>query len=204
MNMTELDVEKIIQLLNLEPLPVEGGLYRQTYRSAEEISPSALPGRYQEQARGAQGSTAGETQSSLPRPLGTAIFYLLTSSSAGEPGAAMASFSAFHRLRTDEIFHFYLGDPLELTLLYPDSSSRQVILGQDIFQNQQVQVVVPHGVWQGTRLVAGGRFALIGTTMAPGYTGADYEHGDRAALLAQYPHEHERIMALTREPDPPA
>ena len=85
-----------------------------------------------------------------------------------------------------------------MTLLYPDGSSRQVILGQDIFHGQQVQFVAPHGVWQGTRLVTGGKFALIGTTMAPGYSGEDFEHGSRAALLAQYPHERERILALTR------
>jgi predicted cupin superfamily sugar epimerase len=195
--MTDLDVNAIIQLLGLEPLPVEGGLFCQTYRSVEEMPPAALPGRY-----------AGEAQDAPARPLATAIFYLLTSRPAENTLGKIASgnlapgnqtsFSAFHRLRSDEIFHFYLGDPLELTLLYPDGSSRQVILGQDIFQGQQLQFVIPHGVWQGTRLVAGGRFALIGTTMAPGYTDGDYEHGDRAALLAQYPHERERILALTR------
>lgn len=201
--MTDLDVIEVIQFFDLQPLPVEGGLFRQTYRAAEEISPAALPGRYAGQPGETQGSAAGEAQDASSHPIATAIFYLLTSLPAeNAPGnlapGNLASFSAFHRLRSDEIFHFYLGDPLELTLLYPDGASRQVILGQDIFHGQQLQFVVPHGVWQGTRLVSGGRFALIGTTMAPGYTDADYEHGERASLLAQYPHERERILALTR------
>ncbi len=180
----DLDVEKLIDLYRLQRLPVEGGLYRQTYRSQEEIPSSALPGRYREQ----------DEENISPKPFSTAILYLLSSQLAG--GAD--SFSALHRLPTDEIYHFYLGDPLEMTLLYPDGSSRQVMLGQDVFSGQQVQFVAPRGVWQGARLVAGGRFALVGTTMAPGYTNADYEPGDRELLLSQYPQEGERILALTR------
>ncbi len=180
--MEYIDAQQLIRIFNLQPLPVEGGLYRQTYRSPEEVPAAALPERYREQP------------GSSPKPFGTAILYLLTS----EPAESPDNFSAFHRLLTDEIFHFYLGNPLEITLLYPDGSSRQVILGQDVLSGQQVQFVVPRGVWQGTRLVPGGRFALIGTTMAPGYTSADYEHGNRDMLLARYPHERERILALTR------
>ncbi|RPJ48329.1 MAG: cupin domain-containing protein [Chloroflexi bacterium] len=185
--MTYNDVNQIIQILGLVPLPVEGGLYKQTYRSTEEIPAAGLPERY----RG-----TGDAQ----KPLGTAILYLLTNEPAGGdlPAGDLAAFSAFHRLKTDEIFHFYLGDPLEMTLLFLDGSSRQVILGQDVLNGQQVQFVAPRSVWQGTRLLMGGRFALIGTTMAPGFTNEDYEQGDRAALLAQYPHERERILALTR------
>ncbi len=201
--MTDLDADEIIRFFDLQPLPVEGGLFRQTYRSAEAISPAALPGRYAGLPGETQGGAASEAQDAPARPIATAIFYLLTSRPAENAqgnivSSNLPSFSAFHRLRSDEIYHFYLGDPLEITLLYPDGTSRQVILGQDIFHGQQLQLVVPHGAWQGTRLASGGRFALIGTTMAPGYTDADYEHGDRETLLAQYPHERERILAMTR------
>lgn len=194
--MTDINIEQLIQHLRLEPLPGEGGLYRQTYRSPEDIPSAGLPERYPGQ----------------PKPYGTAILYLLTnnpapasgvipdaSAAASVPDADAAStFSALHRLPTDEIYHFYLGDPVELTLLFPDGSSRQVILGQDILGGQQIQAVAPRGVWQGSRLLPGGRFALLGTTMAPGYTQSDYQPGLRADLLAQYPHERERILALTR------
>lgn len=200
--MTEFDVEKLIQALGLQPLAGEGGLYYESYRSPEEIPLAALPERYKRLAGSKQGNSSSEAENGAPRPLGTAIFYLLTAYPAGrakgDPSTGNASFSALHRLLTDEIYHFYLGDPLEMTLLYPDGTSRHVTLGQDIFKGQQLQFVVPHGVWQGSRLADGGRFALVGTTMAPGFTPADYEHGDRAALLEKYPQEREHILALTR------
>lgn len=72
-----------------------------------------------------------------------------------------------------------------------------VILGQDLLAGQQVQFIVPAGVWQGSRVAAGGRFSLVGTNMAPGYTPDDYEHGDREALLEQYPGARGKILALT-------
>jgi len=172
---SRLTAEQIIQALGLQPLPAEGGLFRETYRSDEMIPPGGLPERYPRE----------------PRLFGTAIFYLLTS----QPD----SFSALHRLPTDEIYHFYLGDPVEMTLLYPGGESRQVILGQAILQGQQLQFCVPRGVWQGSRLAPGGQFALMGTTMAPGFTPSDYEGGRRSALLEAYPHERARILALTRE-----
>lgn len=171
---SRLSAEQVIQVLGLQPLPVEGGLFCETYQSSEMVPLAGLPERYPRTAR----------------PFGTAIYYLLTN----QPD----SFSALHRLPTDEIFHFYLGDPLELTLLYPGGVSRQVILGQSILEGQVLQFCVLRGVWQGSRLVPGGEFALLGTTMAPGFTPTDYEGGRRDALLAAYPHERARILALTR------
>lgn len=166
--------EQVIQALHLQPLAQEGGLFSESYRSPEMIPSTALPDRY----------PLGD------KPFGTAIFYLLT----GDPG----SFSALHRLPSDEIWHFYLGDPLEITLLYPDGSSQQVTLGQDILNGQKVQFIVPRGTWQGTRVAKGGHFALVGTTMAPGYTPEDYEDGARTTLLEMYPQEREKILLLTR------
>ena len=100
--------------------------------------------------------------------------------------------------RTDEVYHFYLGDPVEQLLLHPDGRSEVVMLGPDLAAGQRVQHVAPRDTWQGTRLRDGGTWALLGTTMAPGFDAADYEAGDRAALCAAYPHEAARIVALTR------
>jgi len=166
-------VEEIIQALHLEPLPEEGGLFRQTYRAEESIPREALPARYPSARR-----------------FSAAIYYLLTD----DPD----SFSALHKLPTDEIYHFYSGDPVELLLLHPAGRGERVMLGPDFLHGQQVQFVVPRGVWQGSRLLPGGRYALMGTTMAPGYDDSDYTGGRRAELAAQYPPWAEWIEKLTR------
>ncbi len=149
----------------------EGGFFVETFRARERFAADAL-------GPGWPG----------PRALATAIYYLLT------PDA----FSALHRLRSDEVFHFYLGDPVEMLHLMPDGSGRVLLLGTDLAAGMRPQVVVPKGVWQGSRLVAGGRFALLGTTVSPGFDPADFEPGEREGLLEAYPGFHERIAALTR------
>ena len=72
-----------------------------------------------------------------------------------------------HQLKSDEIYHFYLGDPVEMLLLYPDGNCEKIILGQNILEDNHVQFVVPKGVWQGSRLLPGGNYALLGTTVSP-------------------------------------
>jgi predicted cupin superfamily sugar epimerase len=168
-----LTAKELIARLRLAPLPTEGGHFRQTYVSEEMLSAAALPARY-----------------GRAKPLSTAIYYLLTDEAD--------SFSALHRLPTVEIYHFYLGDPVELLLLHADGGSELAVLGPDLGAGQQVQLVVPRGVWQGSRLRAGGRVALLGATMAPGWDVVDYEGGDREALIRRYPGEAQRIRALTR------
>lgn len=165
--------EQLIAALGLKPLPVEGGYYRETYRAGLRLPASLLPAPYPSD-----------------RDAATAIYYLLTPT----------TFSALHRLPTDEVFHFYLGDPVEMLQLLPDGSGRVVTLGLDVLGGQFVQALVPRGVWQGSALKSGGAFALLGTTMAPGFDFADYEGGNRETLLAQYPAFAERIRRLT----PPA
>jgi uncharacterized protein len=166
-----LTADEIIRALDLKPHPEEGGFYRETYRSPESLQGDSLPVRY-----------------SSPRSLGTAIYYMLTPH----------SISALHRLPTDEIFHFYLGDPVEMLWLLPDGASHVITLGQDLLKGEMLQWVVPMGSWFGSHLKAGGRFALMGTTMAPGFEFADYEPGDQAALIAQYPGHESLIRSLTR------
>lgn len=160
--------EEIISHLGLIPHPKEGGFFRETYRAAE--SHERLPGRY-----------------SGPRAASTAIYYLLTPN----------TFSALHRLQTDEVFHFYLGSPIRMLQLDPNGRGRTLILGPDLLIGQQLQVIVPRGIWQGSLLEPGGAFALLGCTVAPGFDYADYEAGDRAALTAQYPQYADLIRRLT-------
>jgi hypothetical protein len=122
------------------------------------------------------------------RAMGTAIYYLL------EPG----TFSEMHVLDSDEIFHFYLGDPVEMLQLNPDGSSAIFILGPDLEAGQHVQLVVPAGVWQGTRLIGDGKVGLLGCTVTPGFDFADYHSESFEELVAKWPGEAERIRVLTR------
>ena len=122
------------------------------------------------------------------RAQGTAIYYLL------EPG----TFSELHVLDSDEIFHFYLGAPVEMLQLFPDGRSGVFTLGPDLAAGQEVQVVVPAGVWQGTRLIGDGKLALLGCTVTPGFDFADYRNAPAAELIAKWPGQAERIRALTR------
>src|SRR5947207_15991424 len=127
--------KELIERLQLQPHPREGGYFRETYRSADRLAGAHLPPRY-----------GGD------RCAGTAIYYLLT------PG----TFSALHRLASDEVFHFYLGGPVRMLQLLPDGSGRTLQLGSDLLAGQQVQVVVPRGVWQGSVLEDGADFGLLG------------------------------------------
>jgi predicted cupin superfamily sugar epimerase len=150
----------LIRILQLQPHPREGGYFRETYRATETMAAPHLPSRYQGQ-----------------RCHSTAIYYLLTPT----------TFSALHRLQSDEIFHFYSGDPVRMLQLQPDGTGRTVLLGRDVLQGQSPQVIVPCGVWQGSLLEPGGAYALLGCTVAPGFEYADYETGRRDELLRAYP-----------------
>lgn len=156
----------------MKPLPAEGGYYVETYRAKEKIAQAALPDRF-----------VGE------RNFSTAILYLLTPD----------TFSTLHRLKSDEVFHFYLGDPVTMLQLHPDGSSEVITLGQDILNGQRIQMLVPQGTWQGAFLRQGGKFALMGTTMAPGFKSNDFELGQREELLRRYPDQKELILKLSQQ-----
>jgi predicted cupin superfamily sugar epimerase len=169
-----LTARQIIDLLGLAPLPREGGWYRETYRDDLVLPAASLGSRY-----GADRSAC------------TAIWYLLTAD----------CFSALHRLKSDEVFHFYLGDPVEMLQLDPQTRSGQVLtLGTDLLAGQWPQVLVPRGVWQGSRLRPGGAWALLGATVAPGFDFADYESADAAGLSAAFPAFAEPIRNLCPAP----
>ena len=122
------------------------------------------------------------------RSANTAIYYLL------ETG----TFSEMHVLDSDEIFHFYLGDPVEMLQLLPNGESKLIRLGHNLASGEHVQVLVPGGVWQGTRLVSEGTVALLGCTVTPGFEYADYRGGSYADLSAKWPDQAEGIRGLTR------
>ena len=122
------------------------------------------------------------------KPFGTAMIGLY----CNEP----LSVSLFHRLTVDEIWHFYGGDPLRLVLLYPDGSSRDVIMGNDHLSGQNVQFVIPAGVWQAGHVLEKGRYSLFGCTLAPGFTDDMFEGGTRQQLIKLYPEKADDIHRL--------
>jgi len=163
--------EDIIKKLGLLPLPGEGGYYRETYRSGATVDAKSV-------GIDAEGR----------RSVGTAIFYLV----------GPDEFSALHRLKTDELFHFYAGDPVEMLQISEDGTVKKVLLGPDVLSGHEPQVLVQAGVWQGTRLQGRGSWALLGTTMAPGFEFSDFELGARKALTARYPKLTADIERFTR------
>lgn len=162
--------EYLIERFRLEPLTIEGGMFQRFYLADEQIPSEALPARY-----------------TRAKPFGNAICYL------HQPHTR----SYLHRLLTDEIYHFYCGDPVTVLLLYPDGTHALRTLGHDYAAGQEPFLVVPREVWQGSLLAPGGRWAFLGCTLAPAYDDSDFELGDRARLLAQYPDAAEWIRRLT-------
>jgi predicted cupin superfamily sugar epimerase len=162
--------EKIIEFFKMKPLPHEGGYYAETYRASETVPQNFLPERY-----------------SGDRSLGTGILYLLTPSTS----------SALHQLKGDEIYHFDLGDPVTMLQLRPNGSSEVITLGKEIMNGQKIQTVVPAQTWQGMFLNEGGKYALLGTTMALGFDFSDFELAQQKKLVDQYPAHRELILKLT-------
>jgi uncharacterized protein len=159
-----------IDRLQLAPHP-EGGFFRETYRSGERVAGVHLPARY-----------------GGPRPHSTAIYYLLR---AGEV-------STLHRIKSDEIWHFYAGGPLVISAIHDDGARCDATLGSDPDAGQSWQVVVPAGAWFGAALAPGIAYALVGCTVAPGFDFADFELADPRALSRRYPQHAALIARLTR------
>jgi predicted cupin superfamily sugar epimerase len=163
--------EEVKKTLALVPHPREGGFYIRTYESGERIPASAF----------------ADSRYPSARFTGTAIYYLL------EPD----TFSEMHRLRSDEIFHFYAGDPVEMLQLHPGGRGEIIRIGNRLDQDERPQVLAPRNVWQGSHLVPGGAWALLGCTVSPGFEFEDYETGTRACLCAEWPRFTQLIHSLT-------
>jgi predicted cupin superfamily sugar epimerase len=159
----------LVKALGLLPHP-EGGWFRETYRAAETVGGSALPRRF-----------GGD------RSVSTAIYFLLESGQC----------SHLHRIRSDEVWHFYAGDPLIVVEIDPAGRLKTTRLGGGFAAGGVYQHVVPAGVWFGAAPAENGRFALVGCTVAPGFDFADFELAERAALLAEYPVHRDWIERLT-------
>jgi predicted cupin superfamily sugar epimerase len=163
-------IEQLIQAFQLAP-HAEGGYYRETYRSKESIGQSALPSRF-----------------TAARNFATAIYFLV------EQG----NFSAFHRIRSDECWHFYAGQSLYVHVLHPTGEYELIRLGPDIDESEVFQAVVPAGAWFASETAPGGNFSFVGCTVAPGFDFADFELATAGSLAAQFPGQAALIRRLTR------
>jgi len=151
-----------------------------------ELAPHPEGGYYRETYRSGRIIEAGDRGK---RAMATAVLILVTDE----------SFSAMHRLASDEIYHFYGGDPLEMLVLVPGEPARAPVLGPDLAAGMRPQVLVPAGAWQGSRVGPGGRWTLFGTTMSPGFAFEDFRIGRRQDLIGLFPDMEDVITALTRE-----
>jgi predicted cupin superfamily sugar epimerase len=161
--------EEIKGMLGLQPHPT-CGFVAETYRSPLEIPVSALPDVYE-----------GD------RPFGSALYFLVT------PDAQIV----MHRIRSDQQYHHYLGDPLEVLMLFPDGTGKVVTVGSDLTAGQHPQLFLPGGTFHTSRLDAGASYALLASTEWPGVEPPDVEHGDIEALMKDFPDFREEIQAFT-------
>jgi len=165
-----MNAQDIIKHYSMQPLPDEGGYYVETYRAEDTIPHHALHERY-----------TGD------RHYGTSILYLITPT----------SFSRMHKVKSDEIFHFYLGDPVEMLQLKPDGTGELITMGQGITAGHRQQTVVKNGIWQGTKLKGNGKYALLGCTVSPGFEFTDYQSATCQQLTKKFPKHHSMIKELT-------
>ena len=159
----------IIQKLKLEPLTIEGGFFRQTYKSKEQMPQSVL------------------LNHSGDRSFMSCIYYLITKD----------DFSRLHRLPSIEVFHFYAGDPVEMTQISENGELKTIIIGNDILEDQTPQVIVPPNTWQGMKMIGSGQWALMGCSVSPGFEYCDFEAGTNDGLIKSFPQHKDIILNLT-------
>ena len=164
-------LSQIIEKFELEPHP-EGGYFRETYRSTGEIEEKSLGPKFEG-----------------PRNYSTCIYFLLTSN----------EFSAFHRIKQDEIWHFYDGSPIRLHVISPSGEYSKHRIGRELALGETPQLVVPAGCWFAAEVVNESAFSLVGCTVSPGFDFRDFEMRSRPELISMFP-EHEKIISkLTRD-----
>ena len=161
-------VAQLIKALNLTPHP-EGGHYRETYKSGLTFDAAAESPAF-----------------SGRRSCGAAIYFLL----------ADEEVSHLHRIKADELWHFYEGAPLTVHVIHPDGTLEQILLGPDTLKGERFQAMVPAGCWFGASLSQGGH-ALVGCTTHPGFEFEDFQMAERDSLLRQWPEHKETIKKLT-------
>lgn len=159
-----------IDKLALEPHP-EGGYFKENYRSKEAILKTALPNRF-----------TGD------RSFSTAIYFLLSNN----------DISAFHRIKQDEIWHFYHGSPLIIHILDETKNYRASILGLDLNQEQQPQIVVEAGAYFAAEVVDKSSFTLVGCTVAPGFDFTDFEMPVQSKMIELFPKYKTLVKRLSR------
>ena len=164
-----LTARQLITRYQLQSHP-EGGYYLQTYSSKEMIQKEVLPARF-------KGS----------RCFSTAIYFLLEGK----------QFSAFHRIQSDELWHFYTGIGLHIYVIYPDGRGETLKLGDDLVNGFSFQQIVPAGCWFASKPATANGFSFVGCTVAPGFDFADFELASKEVLLKQYPQHREWINLLS-------
>ena len=172
-----MDAKTVIDWFSLQPNTAEGGYFAGVYTSSLKIDNKDLPGFKPVKEK---------------RSICGAIYYFI------DP----EGFSAMHKVTGDMLYHFYSGDPVQMLLLYPEGSPNCFEIctfSNDLAAGGNPMKLIPGGTWLGSRLVAGGRFALMGVTMSPGFDPADYSIAKRKELIKQYPGQKQLITALTRE-----
>jgi len=163
-------VEELIKKLELLPHP-EGGYYKEVYRSAETISHDAFAQRF-----------SGE------RNFCTSIYFLIEKN----------NFSALHKIQSDEIFHFYAGDAMEVIEIDEQGNLKSTLVGNKVEQGEVFQYTVKAGNWFGSRVAKGGHFSLVGCTVSPGFDFEDFEMARREVLLLEFPEHAVLIEEMTR------
>lgn len=165
-----LTVKDYIKQLDLLPHP-EGGFYRETYRSVEVIPQNGLP----------QGFSSA-------RNFATAIYFLIERN----------NFSALHKIKSDETWHFYAGNPLEVVEITEEGKLKKTLVGSNIGLGEVFQYTVRANTWFGSRVKVGGAFSLVGCTVSPGFDFNDFEMASREQLVTKYPDLESTIVQLTR------
>ena len=163
-------VKRIVEQLDMLPHP-EGGFYKENYRSIGSIPKESM-------SEGFSGD----------RSYSTAIYFLLTSD----------NFSAFHRIKQDEIWHFYGGSPLYVHTIDGTGEYRRYTVGMELSQGESPQLVVPAGCWFASNVKEQNSYSLVGCTVAPGFDFDDFELADKNKLIQRYPEHSVIIDELTR------
>jgi predicted cupin superfamily sugar epimerase len=161
----------LVKKLDLQPHP-EGGYFKEVYRSDELIKVEGLPERY-----------------SSERCFSTSIYYMLV----GE------QFSAFHKLQSDETWHFYLGSPIVLHLISSEGIYSKIILGQNITEDENLQYTIPRETWFAAEVKDKTTYSLVGCTVSPGFDFADFEMGKGSVLIKRFPQHSDIITSLSKD-----